>query len=84
VSANLKGFLEFPFVKVCLTTITLDEDIFSLYDAFLRGHRFDLFTLFAKPGHRETGLLDPCSRVYRDEAEVSTGGQKDEGNDRGS
>ena len=81
VRANLQRLLEFAFVKVGFATVALNEDIFRLYDALLRRHRFDLFTLLAKPGHKETVLLDLCSRVYRDEAEVSTGGRKDEGND---
>src|SRR5258706_16334111 len=56
VRANLQRLLEFAFVKMRLAAVALNKDIFSLYNAFLRRHRFDLFTLFAKPGHRETGF----------------------------
>jgi len=51
-------------VEVCLAAVTFNEDLIQSDNAFLGS--FDVFTFFAKPGIGN-GLLDLCSRVYRDE-----------------
>ena len=57
VGTNLQRFLELAFVEVRLAAVTLNEDILGFDYPLLGWNDLNLLTLFAKPGHRETGVI---------------------------
>jgi hypothetical protein len=52
--------------------VAFDEHVFGFDDALLGGHRFDLFTFFAKPGHGKSVQEKAVATICRYATEPST------------